>query len=124
VKRNRVYRVRILNGKLNGVYKDIAFKTGCKEYTGIVSGKSVAQVNCSQTLQFTVIGADSTIFKRPVPGIKSVNISSAERLELLLAVDLTINGSTENKISKSENLLYLAISDQIYGRYKLVETTG
>jgi hypothetical protein len=81
-------------------------------------------VSCSQTLKFTIIGADSTIFDKPVHNVTSVNVASAERIELLLGVDLKIGRKSENEIPKQYKTLYLTISDEIYARFELIDSIG
>ena len=54
-------------------------------------------VNCTQTLEFSVIGSDSCLFDEPVrpqPEKFFLNISSAERFEILLSIsaNIRVNG--------------------------------
>ena len=88
LKRNQTYRVRILNGQYDSIFTNLQFLAECRD---VKDGKAVNVSNC-RPLTFSVIGSDSAIFNNSVHNVTSIDIASAERLELLIIFD----GSDKN----------------------------
>ena len=54
-----------------------------------------------------MIGSDSSLFDKPVHNVSSIDIASAERIELLIVFDGNINGTVENNISSTAKYVVL-----------------
>lgn len=83
LQRNQTYRITFLNGQFKSSFEGIRF-----DYQ-----VCVAQNNCSfanKSLNFTIIGSDSCLFEKPIRA-NTVNVSSAERYEILITFDGNIN---------------------------------
>ena len=73
--RNQTYRFRILNGEFDAIFTNLRFVAGCRKIPG---GYDLN--NCTYTLKLSVIGADSTLFDKPVNFIDRFTLASAERI--------------------------------------------
>ena len=70
--RNQTYRIRVLNGEFDAIFTNMRFVAGCqKTIDGINFG------NCSYVLNLSVIGADSTLFDKPINNVTSFTLASA-----------------------------------------------
>lgn len=58
-------------------------------------------------MNLTVIGADSTLFRKPVSNVKNVTLASAERVEFLLLID---GDNGFNKVDSDIHRIFL-VSD-------------
>ena len=96
LERNQVYRIRFLNGQYDSRFTNISFLAECQDYNNV-------SVDTCKQLYFSVIGSDSALFHNPVHNVPHVNISSAERIELLIVFDGKIGLKHENKIRKGSN---------------------
>lgn len=59
--RNQTYRFRILNGEFDAIFSNLRFVAGCPK-----TDESYNFSQCKYTLKLSVIGADSTLFDKPV----------------------------------------------------------
>ena len=97
--RNQTYRIRILNGQYDTFFEKIMFLTKCK---GAGSEGFDPYVNCTTVLEFSVIGADSCLFDTPIrPEKFFLNISSAERFEILLTIDGRLKNEYNNVVPEN-----------------------
>ena len=104
-KRNQTYRIRILNGQFDSVFEELHFITDCDKPLNDKT-KTDAKT-CKQSLTFSVIGADSAVFDRPVHNVSNITIASAERFEILIVFDGDRNGLKENTINPASNRVLL-----------------
>lgn len=65
----------MLNGEFDAIFTNLRFVAGCKK---TIEGYDLN--NCNYTLQLSVIGADSTLFDKPVNYIDRFTLASAERI--------------------------------------------
>lgn len=83
IQRNQTYRIKFLNGQFKSSFEKITFNYQV----------CVADNNCffpNKSLNFTIIGSDSCLFEKPLRN-NTVNVSSAERYEILITFDGNIN---------------------------------
>ena len=66
-----------MNGQYDSVYDLLAFKTECDEKIKARNKDYVS--SCKKTLNFSVIGADSSLFDKPVHNVNNITLASAER---------------------------------------------
>ena len=103
LQRNQTYRIKLLNAQYDSTFTGLRFLTECDEKTLKIGSIS----NCSKILTFSVIGSDSSLFHEPVHGVRSIDVASAERFEMLIVFDGSSNGVAENPISSTANNVVL-----------------
>jgi hypothetical protein len=99
--RNQTYRFRILNGEFDAIFSNLRFVAGCEK---TIEGFNFS--NCRYQLTLSIIGADSTLFDKPINGVQNFTLGSAERIEFLMV----INGGEINDLSPDIHDIYL-VSD-------------
>lgn len=70
--RNQTYRIRILNGEFDAIFTNMRFVAGCQK---TIHGINFS--NCSYVLNLSVIGADSTLFDKPINNVSNFTLASA-----------------------------------------------
>jgi FtsP/CotA-like multicopper oxidase with cupredoxin domain len=95
--RNQTYRFRVLNGEFDAIFPNLKFVAGCPPIPG-----GYNFTDCKYTLNLSVIGADSTLFDKPVNYVDRFTLASAERIEFLLV----INGGGVNNLTSDINEIF------------------
>ncbi len=124
------YRIRLLNAHFDNAYFNISFAAFYDKNSpnqvelDPFTNRNIDLASQMVQIPFTVIGADSSLFNRPFPGVVQLDMGSGERVEVLIKFD------SNNKVPSFINYIYIVCYDfnfkqyAIKAKYQLSSQTG